>query len=359
MITAPRVFEAGHQPRQLLHRESAVGTVLRRLRPTAQRGCGDVLLAGPSGVGKTVLATHCCQRLQGQRGIDTAHVQTLGTSPAGIVRDVLQQLPGPDPATNTPAADLNTMLYDRVDEPTVVVLDEGDDLPGSDALQRLFDVAAIGVVVICHDPDAWLASADRRVRDRLGSTTLGLDRYTVDELADILEARARVGLEPGSVTRRQLEAIADQVAGVARAGIQTLRAAAQESARRGYGQVRGEVLERAHEIAQYHIREQRLQSLPFHHQVLYELVRQSGGLQAGALHERYDAVAEEVYQGLPQTPIGERERRRKCRKLVEYGLIKGAGENRDREYRVCDEGVQATVRISLGSAKTSETDPKR
>ena len=345
MITDSHVFEAGHQPRQLLHRESTVGTVLRRLRPTAQHGCGDVLLAGPSGVGKTVLATHCCQRLRGQRGIDTAHVQTLGTSPAGIVRDVLQQLPGPDPATNTPAADLNTMLYDRVDEPTVVVLDEGDDLPGSDALQRLFDVAAIGVVVICHDPDAWLASADRRVRDRLGSTTVGLDRYTVDELADILEARARVGLEPGSVTRRQLEAIADQVAGVARAGIQTLRAAAQESARRGCGQVRDEVLERAHELAQRHIREQRLASLPLHHQIIYEIIRDAGEIRAQAFHDRYDTMSDDVYQGVPKTPIAKGSRRRKCRKLVEYGLIEWAGENRNREYRVCDGDVEPVTTL--------------
>jgi len=348
MIMAPRVFEEGHQPRQLFHREPAVGAVLRRVQPTAgTAGCGDVLLAGPSGVGKTVLATHCCQRLQTQRGIDTAHVQTLGTSPAGIVRATLRQLPGPDPVTNTPTADLYTMLYDRVDEPTVVVLDEGDDLPGSDALQRLFDVEPLGVVVICHDPDAWLAGADRTVRDRLGSTTLGLDRYGVDELADILEARARVGLAPGSVTRRQLEAIADQVAGVARAGIQTLRAAAQESARRGYGQVRDEVLDRAHELAQRHIREQQLQSLPFHHQVLYEVIREAGGIQAGALHERYEAVAGTVYQGLPQTPIGERERRRKLRKLVEYGLVECEGANRSREYRVCDGDIRAPVGVQM------------
>jgi Cdc6-like AAA superfamily ATPase len=348
MIMAPRVFEEGHQPRQLLHREPAVGAVLRRVQPTAGTvGCGDALLHGPSGVGKTVLATHCCQRLQTQRGIDTAHVQTLGTSPAGIVRATLRQLPGPDPVTNTPTADLYTMLYDRVDEPTVVVLDEGDDLPGSDALQRLFDVEPLGVVVICHDPDAWLAGADRTVRDRLGSTTLGLDRYGVDELADILEARARVGLAPGSVTRRQLEAIADQVAGVARAGIQTLRAAAEESARRGYGQVRDEVLERAHELAQRHIRKQRLASLPLHHQIIYEIIRDAGEIKAQAFHDRYDAMSDDVYQGVPKTPIAKGSRRRKCRKLVEYGLLECDGENRNRAYQVCNEDIRAPVGVQF------------
>jgi Cdc6-like AAA superfamily ATPase len=68
------------------------------------------------------------------------------------------------------------------------------------------------------------------VRRATSSTTVAeeliLDCFGVNELADILEARARRGLPSGVVTRKQLEVIADEVAGVARKGIQPLRQAA-------------------------------------------------------------------------------------------------------------------------------------
>ncbi len=38
----------------------------------------------------------------------------------------------------------------------IVVLDEADGLPSTDALNRLVDVENLSVVVICHDPDEWL-----------------------------------------------------------------------------------------------------------------------------------------------------------------------------------------------------------
>jgi len=65
-------------------------------------------------------------------------------------------------------------------------------------------------------------------------------------------------------------------------------------------------------------------------------------------------VAGEVYQGLPQTPIGERDRRRKLRKLVEYGLLECEGENRNREYRVCDREIVGPIETPLSGAGVSD-----
>ena len=61
--------------------------------------------------------------------------------------------------------------------------------------------------------------------------------------------------------------------------------------------MRNEVLERAHELAQRHIREQRLASLPLHHQIIYEIIRDAGEIKAQAFHDRYDTMSDDVYQG--------------------------------------------------------------
>jgi len=307
----------------------------------------NVLLHGASGVGKTVLTRHSLQKLVAEADIQTGFVRCSGKSTAGIVRSVLHALPGQDPPANTPLEDLCTTLYESADNPMIVVLDEADDLPEIDALDRLADVPHLSVVVICHKPDRWLARLDDDVRRDLEPRSLGLDRYGVDELADILEERARLGLDPGTVTRRQLERIADEIAGVARKGIQSLLEAARIADERDHEQIRDADVDDSFERAQFRILVGSLNTLPFHHQVLYEIVRQGRELGPSELHDRYEAVADDVYHGRGRTPICERERRTKLRKLEDYELIAIEGENRHKTYRVCDERVGPPVGVSI------------
>ena len=348
MITRPDVFDDEHLPRHLLHREGAVETLTRAWAPVRHGDrADDVLLHGPSGVGKTALARHTLQRLD----VHTAHVRCLGQTTGDILRGVLADLPGADPVGNEPLEDLDLQLRERVDDPVVVVLDEADGLPATDALPRLLDVPLLSVVVICHNPDDWLARVDDRVRRRLAGHELGLDRYGVDELADILEARARLGLPPSSVSREHLEAIADEVAGVAREGIQSLRAAAELAGERGHSQIREPDVDDAYERARRWIRESNLQSLPIHHHVIYELIRQWGPLGGGALHERYDEIAAAALADVDRTPLSERARRNKLDKLIAYDLVAAEGQGPHREYRVVDERLRSTV-VDIGTVVT-------
>jgi len=58
-------------------------------------------------------------------------------------------------------------------------------------------------------------------------------------------------------------------------------------------------------------------------------------------------MSDDVYQGVPKTPIAKGSRRRKCRKLVEYGLVECDGENRNRAYQVCDEDIGSPVGVQF------------
>jgi len=344
MIADPAVFDDEHLPRRLLHREAAVDHLSRAWKPALGGDqARDVLIHGPPGVGKTALTKHSLQKLTGHADVQTAHVRCLGKTTAGVVRSVLHDLPGSDPSVNVPREDLCIQLQDRVTNPVIVVLDEADGLPSTDALDRLVDVENLSVVVICHDPDEWLSRLDGRLRRRLSFTDFGLDRYSVDELADILEARANLGLPSESVSREQLETIADEVAGVARNGIQALRQAALRAEELQHDRITDEDVSESFERARRHIRELNLESLPFHHKLLYELIRMGDGLQAGELHEQYEVVADQVYRGREKTPISKRARRMKLSKLVDYDLVEVRGENRHREYMICDERVESTI----------------
>lgn len=183
MLTDAGVFDEQYQPERPLHRKVELDAVVHGLDK------GGVILHGPSGVGKTTLAQHALDVLAEERGVPTARVKCLGATTATVLRTVLRAFPGPDPAANTPQEDLSLRLYERVDEPAVVALDEAAHVHGLDTLERLLDVPELSVVVICHGPDEWLAAANRATRERFCGTEVGLDRFAVDELADILAAR--------------------------------------------------------------------------------------------------------------------------------------------------------------------------
>lgn len=340
MIRDEDIFRDGHVPEQLLHRQSEMDILSSAFKPAAAGDRpDDVLLHGPHGVGKSALAQFTFHRLRQQVEADIAHVRCMGLNTAAIVRATLQEL-GADPALNTPREDLCLQLRERVDVPTVVVLDEGDELP-TDALRRLADVDQLAMVPVVHDPDDFLAHiSETRITQRLQGQELGLDTYSTAELADILEPRAEKGLAT-SVSREYLLAIADHAAGVAREGIQTLWAAGTLAGKHST-EVESIPVEDAHERAMRRIRRENLRSLPLHHHICYEIVRVHGPLDGSAFHDRYEDIAEAAYRDhRPQPMTTRRARQKKLEKLATYDLIEQGGRWDD--HAVCDRDVRSAV----------------
>lgn len=348
MITDRRVFEDEFVPSTLEHRDGETDVLVQAFKP-AVRGepPADVLIHGPSGVGKTVLARYTLRKLEAEADVDHAFVRCLGKSTGGVLRSILEALGG-DPSPTTPIDDLRGALTERIDDPLVVVLDEADGLPDTEVLEYLTDTRGIGVVPICHDAEAWLARTSDDVRQTFtgsGSEELELTRYRLEELVDILQERTHQGLRPGVVEQQHLEGIANEVAGVARFGIQSLRAAAEIADERDHQQIRKPDVRDSFERARRRIRAANLDSLPVHHHVIYEIVRLGGPIDGPTLHERYDEVAADVYHGRDVAPIGKRARRKKLQKLREYELIECDGDTRDRHYWACDETLVGRVEI--------------
>jgi len=348
MITDPAVWEMDYLPRRLLHRDRALSHLRRRLPPD---GSGDVLLHGPSGVGKTALARVALQDLARKTAVPTAHVRTMGATTGDICRSVLTQSGG-DCHQTMPQFDVVDRLRERVGPgtPAVAVLDEADDLAGGTLLPLLDDVDGLYWVVVIHDRSGWLAHLDDvAVRRRLGSAdaALGLGRYGTADLANILQRRVDHGLRGTPVDRAQLEHIADESAGVARDAIQVLRSAAVLAEERRHERIRDADIADAWSRAERRILKAAIRSVTFHHQVLYEIVRQAGGIAKTEIHDRYTAVASDAYGEVASEPTTERDRRRKLSKLCDYGLIEETAPNRHGSYVPVDEDVTAPADAAL------------
>lgn len=351
MIADQRVFDDAFVPPDLLHRENEIDRLLRRFTARDER---DVLISGPSGVGKTVLARKAVDQLVAEKDVQWVLVDSLGKTTAGVLRTTLEALPTtPDEISRTtPLEECRRQLREAVDRETIVVLDEGDDLPETDAIGELLAMANVAVVAIAHNATDWLSRLDVDEAHPLEGCHVELGRYSVNELADILERRARQGFHGDVVDRRQLEQIADEVAGVARNGIQALYAAAELANERGHLTIHDDDVDDGYERARHRIRKLNLTSLPFHHQVLYAIVHEAGELRAEELHARY-VECESIYENKAPMPISERQRRRKFPKLVDYDLVEFDGTNRGRVYRAVDEDVEPTIELPEPSVTRS------
>lgn len=351
MITTRWVFADQRLPDTLLHRHAEREQLSRALEPAIYgHRAEDVLIHGPSGVGKTTTARHVLERQFGDQQIDWALINSHNTRCAILHETAVTHPTETAVQPNSPAEELVETLEQIVDRPYVVLLDEADTICDLAVLCDLYQVPLLSVVAIVHDPNEWLARLDSDLRDSISlRSQIAFERYSQAELVDILEPRVTHGLEPDVVRDEQLEWIADEVAGVARYGIQSLLAAAEVAVERGHDRIRNRDVEDSFERARAKVRQANLRSLPFGPCVVYELLRREGDelVSGSRLHERYEDVAPTLYADQNQEPVSRRRRVDFLTKLVEYDLIRQHGENRWAEYEVVDSELEAPIHSEL------------
>ncbi|SFL45547.1 orc1/cdc6 family replication initiation protein [Halogranum rubrum] len=332
MITDARVLQSEFTPREVEHRNQEVNHLSNALRPIMDGHSAETtLLTGPSGAGKTCIAQYTVERLR-ENVLDINSQYVNCWQDYTRFRVLYRVLEGIDNTIDihrrsTPKDELLERLHQYDGPQYVVILDEVDQLEDKSVLYDLYQTHNVSMVLLANREKDLFSQLDGRLTSRLQTCTrIPFEKYHLDELVSILEARARWGLSENAIGKQELALIADAAAGDARVAIGILRNAARRATQRGTETITTEILDEAIPGGKDEVREQTVSKLNQHQRALYEILQTEGQLNPGELYERYTDEVDD--------PKTKRTMRNYLSKMVHYKLVIADGEKRARTYRV-------------------------
>lgn len=293
MLRDATVFDDDHLPREIVGRNAHMNEVTDALAPIEDGfRAENCYLFGPSGAGKTTVARAAVRELRKEvLDVPTAYINCWQDySRSGVLERTAKELTGAAVPKNAPARNILEKLQQGLDSPSVIILDEVDQLRDPDILYDFHSIRGLSWICIANREIDLVARMDERVRSRISvGYRVQFDRYDVDTVTEILDRRAREGLEPGAVERDTLEKIARLADGDARRGITALRVAARMASQDGLSSIPRQIVDDAVADAEEEVRQKTISKLNHHQRVLYECIEADGPLIQKELYERYQA----------------------------------------------------------------------
>lgn len=336
MITDARVLRDQFTPREVVHRDAEIQQLADNLEPIIDSGqAQNMLVHGPTGVGKTCITQHTLDKLQEEalevqwqyincwENYNRFRVLYKALEGIGQTLDVHRQ--------STPTDELLTRLREYDKRPYILILDEVDQVEDTEVLYDLYSLEHVTLIMIANREENVFYNMDDRVRSRLiNSDRVRFNAYSHQALTDILSDRADWGLHPDAVSAEQLEQIATAADGDARVAIGILRNAARKADDTGADTITDEMITEAVPHAEQEIRQKSVDKLSDHQKILYDIISDQDTIQPRDL---YDAYEEEV-----DDPRSERMLRKYLNKMEHYNLINAEGDGRWRQYTAVEAG---------------------
>ncbi|OIB59375.1 Cdc6/Cdc18 family protein [Natrialba sp. SSL1] len=355
MIRDGDVFEDDYRT-QILHRDSELGALSRLLEPAVNgTRAEDVLVYGPSGVGKTSTVRWLLRDLFQRASVTTTGIECSGLTAHQIIHKVAAGHPKSGIVHNNQSREALLDTLDEIaDEPYIVILDEGDIVPDLDVLEDLLSVEQVSVIAITHQHIQWLDRLNAAIEPYFpADSRIEFRKYHVPELMDILKPRIEHGLVGDPTREGQLEWIADTTNGEARWAIKSVLAAAELAVKRGHDEIHRRDVADSFDRAKRKIREDNLESLPVTYQRLYELVRLRGPVDGETMKATYNTHKDRVFEGRSRV-VKWRQAWNYLSKMADYDLIEMPGETNSKVYQVVDEELEAPVEFELGEVPRAD-----
>jgi cell division control protein 6 len=228
VIKDVHVLDFDYIPAELLHRTEPLKKLAQMFKPLLTNIAQNAFIRGPVGTGKTAIAKHFCQSLvqiarkQGTM-IEYVHINCRKRSTSAMVLlGVLTHFDSRFPDRGFSLQEMLQILrihLKRKEAQLLLVLDEVDALLKKSGSNLIYDLTRfndetvnaktpISVIMISQkdvysDLDPAALSTFKR------SNVIALDRYTRDELCDIIWQRVNLAFHKNTVLSESVDLIAD------------------------------------------------------------------------------------------------------------------------------------------------------
>lgn len=221
------------------------------------RQADDIIIHGPSGVGKTTCVKHAVSEFD-QNGINTVYVNCWNhQTRTSILIQIIKNFNAFALREGHPADKYRDMLKQRIEDTgsTIIVLDEFDR--ASDRDEIVYDLKQTGAdagvpVSLILVSDDGAVDLDPRAASRLSLNELSFCPYDEETLLRVLRGRAKEAFREGVIDDEALELIASTVTengANCRNALQLLRRAGQQAEWVEAGTVSEVHVERAMEMS--------------------------------------------------------------------------------------------------------------
>lgn len=331
IIKDPTPLREHFIPGRIIHRDSHISALKQTLRPLLEGTQGrHAFIHGPTGTGKTCTSRYVSGGMAEEAGsAKSVYINCWEhSSRYSVLFRILESIGGALPAHRKGTAfdEALAMLRKRLESfGLVVMLDEVDALSDFSVLYDLILMERVSILMISNR-DTALSGVDDRIRSRLSSMeNIHFQRYSRDELVDILNDRADLGILPGKVPPGLTRKIAESSAGDARAALSMLRVAAERAESSGEERI-PDIVPDTGKIPEKNV----MEYLNDHQRLVMEILKSRGELDSATLFSELTSASSR--SGLER--IVDRTFRKYMSSLSDKNLVKMSGTGRWTRYSV-------------------------
>ena len=207
----PIALDYDYQPKLVPYREEQQHYIANCIKPLFQNRTGrNLMIAGKSGIGKTVCVRHVLMELeQSTEKIKSVYINCWKHDSAyKIALEICNQLDFRF-VQNRDTSELFREVARILNKgAAVIVLDEVDKVEKADVVYTLLEDIFKKALVLITNEKGWASTLDNRIRSRLNAEVLEFRPYNFEQTRGILKMRMEHAFAPNSFDKGAFEMIA-------------------------------------------------------------------------------------------------------------------------------------------------------
>jgi archaeal cell division control protein 6 len=278
-----------HQPKIVPYREKEMRQVAAAMRPLFQGREGrNLVIFGPSGVGKTVACRHLLEELKDETDeIIPIYVNCWHKNTSFKILLEICAVLGYRLTQNKRTDELFDITKKMLNElAAVFVFDEVDKMEELDFVYNLLEELYKKSIILISNKKEWLTELDSRIKSRLTAEVLEFKPYTYTEVKGILLQRREIAFEANVWEDAAFEAVARKASEKAdvRSGLYLMKEAGNAAEERSSKKIAMADVEKAiSKLDEFSVKDK--ETLEDESKMILAVVKENSGKRIGEIYK--------------------------------------------------------------------------